>query len=113
MATNCFLLVVLLVIQRSHASFPHEGIEEVAPIAVATQPIPEVEAAPIHAVPAVAKAEYAVPAPVVAPAPAVAPAPIIAHAAPQPIVVQAQPVVQPAPVPVPYPVVRYGAMGLT
>ncbi|EPB66664.1 hypothetical protein ANCCEY_14242 [Ancylostoma ceylanicum] len=128
MAAQCFLLVVLLVIQRSHASFPHEGIEgdfcfiriknyersskiptrkgnsfsEVAPIAVA--PIPEVEAAPIHAVPAVAKAEYAVPAPVVAPAPAVAPAPVIAHAAPQPIVVQAQPVVQPAPVPVPYPV---------
>ncbi|EYC15495.1 hypothetical protein Y032_0036g3176 [Ancylostoma ceylanicum] len=104
MAAQCFLLVALLVIHRSHASFPHEGIEEVAPIAVAPQAIPEVQAAPIHAVPAVAKAEYAVPAPVVAPAPAVAPAPVIAHAAPQPIVVQAQPVVQPAPVPVPYPV---------
>ncbi|EYC15496.1 hypothetical protein Y032_0036g3177 [Ancylostoma ceylanicum] len=101
MAFICYCLTLVFLIQRSYASYPSEGIEEEQPIAVAPQPIAEVEAAPIHAV---AKPEYTLPHPVVAPAPAVAPAPVIAHAAPQPVVVQAQPIVQPAPVPVPYPV---------
>ncbi|RCN51911.1 hypothetical protein ANCCAN_01999 [Ancylostoma caninum] len=107
MAAHRFLLVVLLLIQRSHASYPSEGIEEESPIAVAPQPVPEVEAAPIPAVPAVGKTEFAVPHAVLAPAPAVAPAPVMAHvpySAPQPVVVHAQPVVQAAPVPAPYPV---------
>ncbi|EYC15482.1 hypothetical protein Y032_0036g3168 [Ancylostoma ceylanicum] len=104
MTVHHFFFVVLFIIQRSHASYPHERIEEIAPIAVAPQPIPEVQTAPIPDVPTVAKAEYAARPPLVGPVPAVAPAPVIADAAPQPIVVQAQPIVQPAPVPVPYPV---------
>ncbi|KIH67727.1 hypothetical protein ANCDUO_01938 [Ancylostoma duodenale] len=100
---------------RSHASYPSGGIEGESPIAVVPQPIPEVEEAPVPAIPAVGKTEYAVPHAVVAPAPAVAPAPVIAHApnaAPQAVVVHAQPVVQAAPVPVPYPVVRYSVKGM-
>ncbi|RCN46923.1 hypothetical protein ANCCAN_07102 [Ancylostoma caninum] len=125
MASICHFVTVLFLIQRSYASYPSEGIEEESPIAVASQPIPEVEAEDIPAVPAVAKKEYAMPPPIVGQASAVAPAPVIAHApyaapqsvvaqaqpiahapyaAPQSVVVQAQPVVQAAPVPVPYPV---------
>ncbi|EYB93357.1 hypothetical protein Y032_0183g936 [Ancylostoma ceylanicum] len=59
----CILPLLLVVVQRSLASFPHVAVEEEPAVAVAAEPVAHVPVATAHV------------APVVAAAPAVAPAP--------------------------------------